>query len=128
MGALKLLRNKYKANWEVLDQRFRHVTQRMASDTGAESAPKECSALSSLLDDHIERFLTGDKDVQDAALKAAKYIFDLGDSISLILYYYFAERFSSSFRILFEELCQRCDTLYVSFGGTSDTITNTGCT
>ena len=43
--------------------------------------PKELSSLSSAIEANPESFATGDKDIQDAALAAAKYIFDLSMSL-----------------------------------------------
>lgn len=41
--------------------------------------PAELNRLVSLIDEKPEAFGSGDEDIQDAALAAAKYIFDLGE-------------------------------------------------
>ena len=45
--------------------------------------PTELNRLVSLIDEKPEAFASGDKDIQDAALAAAKYIFDLSELFRL---------------------------------------------
>lgn len=47
--------------------------------------PEELATLSSRIDEKPESFATGNKDIQLAALQAAKYVFDRGMCIMLIL-------------------------------------------
>ena len=46
--------------------------------------PAELGRLASLIDEKPEAYATGDKDIQDAALAAAKYIFDMSESASFL--------------------------------------------
>ena len=49
------------------------------SESEAILLPSELAKLSSLLDEKPETFATGDKEIEEAALAAAKYIFDLSE-------------------------------------------------
>ena len=49
----------------------------MDSDTETFELPSELSKLSSLLEEKPESLASGDKEIEEAALAAAKYIFDL---------------------------------------------------
>lgn len=50
----------------------------MAEPTDDVQLPQEFIKLSTLIEEHPEYFAFGSKDIQVAALDAAKYIFDLG--------------------------------------------------
>lgn len=47
--------------------------------------PNELSELSTRIDDKPQSFATGNKDIQLAALKAIKHVFDLGENLYLHL-------------------------------------------
>lgn len=47
--------------------------------------PNELSELSARIDDKPQSFATGNKDIQLAALKATKHVFDLGETLYLHL-------------------------------------------
>ena len=49
----------------------------MAVEEDSVQLPPELDKLTNLVEERIENFAIGDKDLQDAALGAAKYIFDL---------------------------------------------------
>ena len=50
-----------------------------ATELEAVPLPQELQTLTALLDDNILAFAVGDKAIEDAALIAAKYLFDLGE-------------------------------------------------
>ena len=51
----------------------------MAVEEDSVQLPPELDKLTNLVEERIENFAIGDKDLQDAALGAAKYIFDLSE-------------------------------------------------
>lgn len=55
-----------------------------AMDIDEVQLPEELDALSTLIDSKPEALATGDKDIQLAALRATKFVYDLGMK-SLIL-------------------------------------------
>ena len=50
-----------------------------ANGSGETELPIELGHLASLIDEKPEAYASGDKDIQDAALAAAKYIFDMSE-------------------------------------------------
>lgn len=60
-----------------------HLDHGIESESEVVMLPMELSKLSSLLDRKPESFSTGDKEIEEAALAAAKYIFDLSKSSPL---------------------------------------------